>query len=98
MKLTLALLTMSFFVDDHSPDDTAEVAKRIGIKHVIRHEKNKGYGGNQKTLYNKALEIGADIVNHGSPRLSIHPPAYSFNFTHDCQRPLSSSIGLTYLR
>ena len=54
-------------VDDHSPDDTAEVAKRIGIKHVIRHEKNKGYGGNQKTLYNKALELGADIV------IMVHP-------------------------
>ncbi len=54
-------------VDDHSPDDTAEVAKKIGIKHVIRHEQNKGYGGNQKTLYNKALELGADIV------IMVHP-------------------------
>lgn len=54
-------------VDDHSPDDTTEVANRIGIKYVIRHEKNKGYGGNQKTLYNKALELGADIV------IMVHP-------------------------
>lgn len=54
-------------VDDHSKDNTAEVAKRIGIKHVIRHEKNKGYGGNQKTCYNKALELGADIV------IMLHP-------------------------
>jgi glycosyltransferase involved in cell wall biosynthesis len=36
-------------VDDHSPDNTSEVAKSLGIKHVIRHDKNKGYGGNQKT-------------------------------------------------
>ena len=54
-------------VDDCSSDETSEVAKRIGINHVIRHEKNKGYGGNQKTCYNKALEIGADIV------IMVHP-------------------------
>ena len=54
-------------VDDHSTDNTAEVGRQLGIKHVIRHEKNKGYGGNQKTCYDKALEIGADIV------IMVHP-------------------------
>lgn len=54
-------------VDDHSSDNTTEVAQALGIKHVIRHEKNKGYGGNQKTCYHKALEIGADIV------VMLHP-------------------------
>lgn len=54
-------------VDDHSPDNTLEEAKRLGIKHVIRHEQNKGYGGNQKTCYAKAIEIGADIV------VMLHP-------------------------
>jgi len=54
-------------VDDHSPDKTFELANKLGIKHVIRHEENKGYGGNQKTCYNKALEIGADIV------IMLHP-------------------------
>ena len=54
-------------VDDHSKDNTSEVAKNIGIKHVIRHEKNKGYGGNQKTCYDKAMELGADIV------IMLHP-------------------------
>jgi len=53
--------------DDASRDDTAEVGRRIGIKHVIVHEKNKGYGGNQKSLYNKALELGGDIV------IMLHP-------------------------
>ena len=38
--------------DDASKDNTTELAKQIGIKHVIRHENNKGYGGNQKSLYN----------------------------------------------
>lgn len=54
-------------VDDAGKDNTAEVARTLGIKHVIRHEKNKGYGGNQKTCYNKAREIGADIV------IMLHP-------------------------
>lgn len=54
-------------VDDASKDKTSELAKEIGIHHVIRHEKNKGYGGNQKTCYTKALEIGADIV------IMLHP-------------------------
>src|ERR1051326_1107216 len=54
-------------VDDRSKDNTVDVAKQIGIRHVIRHEENKGYGGNQKTCYKKALEIGADIV------IMLHP-------------------------
>jgi glycosyltransferase involved in cell wall biosynthesis len=53
--------------DDASKDNTAELAKRLGIQHVIVHEKNKGYGGNQKSLYNKALQIGGDIV------IMLHP-------------------------
>lgn len=54
-------------VDDASDDKTVELAKRIGIRHVIRHEKNKGYGGNQKTCYDAALALGADIV------VMLHP-------------------------
>lgn len=54
-------------VDDHSSDNTSELAKKIGIRHVIRHEKNKGYGGNQKTCYAKALELNADVV------VMLHP-------------------------
>src|SRR5690554_1221772 len=54
-------------VDDNSPDNTIEVAKSLGIKHIIKHEKNTGYGGNQKTCYNKALELGADII------IMLHP-------------------------
>lgn len=53
--------------DDASKDNTAELAKSIGINHVIVHEQNKGYGGNQKSLYNKALELGGDIV------IMLHP-------------------------
>ena len=53
-------------VDDASRDDTVAVATRLGLT-VIRHERNKGYGGNQKTCYRAALEHGADIV------VMIHP-------------------------
>lgn len=54
-------------VDDASKDNTSELARRIGIRHVIKHDNNKGYGGNQKTCYKKALELGADIV------IMLHP-------------------------
>ncbi len=54
-------------VDDASSDKTAEVSRKLGIKHLIRHERNKGYGGNQKTCYQKALQLEADIV------IMLHP-------------------------
>ena len=54
-------------VDDLSRDNTVEKAHSLGIEHVIRHENNKGYGGNQKTCYDKALELGADII------IMLHP-------------------------
>jgi glycosyltransferase involved in cell wall biosynthesis len=53
--------------DDASKDNTVALAKEIGIQHIIKHEKNKGYGGNQKSLYNKALELGGDII------IMLHP-------------------------
>jgi len=54
-------------VDDASKDNTLTIAKTLGIRHSIRHDLNKGYGGNQKTCYRKALELGADIV------VMLHP-------------------------
>lgn len=54
-------------VDDRSTDKTVEVAQNIGIKHIISHEKNQGYGGNQKSCYRKALELKADII------VMLHP-------------------------
>ncbi len=53
--------------DDFSKDNTVKKAQELGIKHIIRHEKNRGYGGNQKSCYNKALELGGDIV------IMVHP-------------------------
>jgi len=95
--------------DDHSSDNTFEVAKKIGIKHVIRHEKNKGYGGNQKTCYLKALELGADIVIMVHPDYQYTPNTFSFrlrqgktgrkkNHSGTCQNTIGSGRGKTARR
>jgi glycosyltransferase involved in cell wall biosynthesis len=54
-------------VDDASSDKTSEVGKSLGIRNIIRHVENKGYGGNQKSCYDKARELNADIV------IMLHP-------------------------
>ena len=54
-------------VDDFSSDDTIEVGRKLDIANIIDHKENKGYGGNQKTCYNKALELQADVV------VMLHP-------------------------
>lgn len=70
-------------VDDNSRDETIKVAETIGIKHVVRHEKNKGYGGNQKTCYDTALKLGADIV------IMLHP---DYQYTPKLILPMASVI------
>ncbi len=71
-------------VDDASPDNTFEVAARLGISHVIRHDQNKGYGGNQKTCYEKALSVNADII------VMLHP---DYQYTPKLVRAMVSIIG-----
>jgi glycosyltransferase involved in cell wall biosynthesis len=71
-------------VDDASKDNTVALGKSLGINHVIKHERNKGYGGNQKTCYNKALEIGADIV------IMLHP---DYQYTPKLLMAMISIIG-----
>ncbi len=66
-EIPFDIVDETVLVDDLSKDDTIEVARRLGIQHIIRHDVNKGYGGNQKSCYNKALELGADIV------VMLHP-------------------------
>jgi len=58
-EIPLDLVDDVVLVDDASRDDTVELAKKIGIRHVIVHESNKGYGGNQKSCYDKAVELGS---------------------------------------
>jgi len=67
LEIPMNLVDEVILVDDNSIDETYELAKKLGINHVIRHEINKGYGGNQKTCYNKCKELNADIV------VMLHP-------------------------
>lgn len=67
VEMPHSIIDHVILVDDCSQDNTIAVAEKLGIDHVIQHEKNKGYGGNQKTCYNKALELGSDIV------IMLHP-------------------------
>ena len=82
-------------VDDNSRDRTVEIAKRLGIT-VLCHSKNKGYGGNQKTCYDTALERGADIVIMIHPDYQydsrIVPHALGFLATDICDVVLGSRI------
>lgn len=71
-------------VDDLSNDDTVEVGKKLGINHIVMHEQNKGYGGNQKSCYNKALKIGADIV------IMLHP---DYQYTPKLIPAMASLLG-----
>jgi glycosyltransferase involved in cell wall biosynthesis len=70
-------------VDDASRDNTIDTARDIGIKHMIRHDKNRGYGGNQKSCYAKALELGADII------IMLHP---DYQYTPKLIEPIAGII------
>jgi len=66
-EIPFDLVDVVILCDDASKDGTVSLAKELGIKHIIKHDRNIGYGGNQKSLYNKSLELGADIV------IMLHP-------------------------
>ena len=66
-EIPFDIVDQVILVDDHSTDNTVEVAQKLGIRHIIQHEANKGYGGNQKSCYNRALELNSDIV------IMLHP-------------------------
>lgn len=72
-------------VDDKSPDDTVDVARRLGIRHIVQHDVNKGYGGNQKSCYKKAMELGGDIV------IMLHP---DYQYTPKLIHAMSSIIAM----
>ena len=66
-EIPFDLVDEVILTDDHSSDQTVKVAQELGIQHIIVHDRNKGYGANQKSCYDKALELGADIV------IMLHP-------------------------
>lgn len=89
MEKTIAEIPMDVvddivLVDDNSTDNSIEVAKKIGIKHIVQHTKNKGYGGNQKSCYNKALTLDADII------IMLHP---DYQYTPKLLLAMISIIG-----
>ncbi len=66
-EIPLDIVDEVILTDDRSLDTTLELAKELGISTILTHENNLGYGGNQKTCYQKALEANADIV------IMLHP-------------------------
>jgi len=66
-EIPFDLVDVVILCDDSSKDDTVAKAQELGIEHIIVHDNNKGYGGNQKSLYNKALVLGGDII------IMLHP-------------------------
>ena len=82
-EIPLDVVDEVILTDDKSSDDTVEVAKRLGINHIVVHEENRGYGGNQKSCYNKALEVGADII------IMVHP---DYQYTPQLIVPMVSLI------
>jgi glycosyltransferase involved in cell wall biosynthesis len=66
-EIPFPLVDEVVLVDDASNDNTLDIAKQLGIQHIIKHDQNKGYGGNQKSCYKKALDLGADII------VMLHP-------------------------
>ncbi len=71
-EIPLNVVDEIILVDDCSTDETVTLAHELGIRHIIRHDHNRGYGGNQKTCYRKALSIGADVI------IMLHPD-YQYN-------------------
>lgn len=66
-EIPLDIVDEVILCDDFSQDHTVDVANELGIQNIIRHTENKGYGGNQKSLYTRALDLEADIV------IMVHP-------------------------
>jgi glycosyltransferase involved in cell wall biosynthesis len=81
-EIPLDLVDEVVVTDDASSDETVEVARRLGL-HTIVHEENRGYGGNQKTCYNAALELGADVV------VMLHP---DYQYTPKLLAPIIGMI------
>jgi glycosyltransferase involved in cell wall biosynthesis len=66
-EIPMDIVDEVILTDDCSKDQTILKAQQLGIKEILIHQENKGYGGNQKTCYNRALELNADIV------IMLHP-------------------------
>jgi glycosyltransferase involved in cell wall biosynthesis len=66
-EIPFDIVDIVILTDDGSVDNTLLIAEELNIQHIISHEKNMGYGANQKSCYNKAVELGSDII------VMLHP-------------------------
>ena len=66
-EIPMDIVDEVILTDDCSRDSTVQKARELGIREVLIHPRNRGYGGNQKTCYDRALDLGADIV------VMLHP-------------------------
>jgi len=66
-EIPFDLVDEIILTDDYSNDNTIEIAEKLRIHHIITHDTNKGYGANQKSCYQKAFELNADII------IMLHP-------------------------
>jgi len=82
-ELPFDIVDEVILVDDASQDETIKLAKELGIKHVVSHFNNKGYGGNQKTCYKTALELNSDII------IMVHP---DYQYTPKLIRAMAALI------
>jgi glycosyltransferase involved in cell wall biosynthesis len=78
------MVDMVIVVDDQSSDETVSIARSLPNTLVYSHEKNKGYGGNQKSCYRLALETGGDII------IMVHP---DYQYTPQLIPAMASMIG-----
>jgi glycosyltransferase involved in cell wall biosynthesis len=83
-EIPLQYVDEVILVDDGSSDKTTEVAHSLGV-HTLVHKKNLGYGGNQKTCYTEALQLGADVV------VMLHP---DYQYTPNLIVAMSSLIAV----
>jgi glycosyltransferase involved in cell wall biosynthesis len=83
-EIPLDIVDDVILCDDASKDDTVAKARELGLTHIISHSKNKGYGGNQKSLYRYAMNLDADIV------IMLHP---DYQYTPKLLLPMTHLIG-----
>jgi glycosyltransferase involved in cell wall biosynthesis len=81
-EVPLDLVDEVVVTDDASSDETVEVARRLGLRTIV-HDKNRGYGANQKTCYTEALRLDADVV------VMLHP---DYQYTPTLLAPMIGMI------
>ncbi|GAC1418747.1 MAG: glycosyltransferase family 2 protein [Flavisolibacter sp.] len=82
-EIPMGIVDEVVLVDDKSKDLTVEVARRLGITHIVVHQQNRGYGANQKSCYDKALDLGAEII------IMLHP---DYQYTPKLIEPIAYII------